>query len=77
MSYGLVICSSCRREVHQDGPNHPTGPTGRQLAKTWTHCEDKSPRCDGAVSVYPKQAQEIVGPVCCRDELGGMERSER
>lgn len=59
MSIGLVICSICYREVHQDGPNH-----------TWTHCEDKSPRCDGASSIYPKNRAEIKGKFCgCDGDL--------
>lgn len=57
MSTGIVVCSLCRREVHQDGPHH-----------TWTHCDDKSPRCVGAVSSYPSDKSEIVGPYCGVDE---------
>lgn len=55
MSSGMVICSECLREVHQDGPNH-----------TWTHCEDKTPRCEGAMSVYPLMGH-IKGKWCGRD----------
>lgn len=58
MSYGLVICSVCKREVHQDGPN-----------QTWRHCEDKTPRCAGAVSAYPQTTNEIRGKWCGRDNL--------
>lgn len=60
MSCGLVICSECRREVHQDGPD-----------QTWRHCQDKTPRCDGAVSRYPSSRAEIVGPFCGADDLDG------
>ena len=56
MSYGIVICSVCKREVHQDGPNH-----------TWTHCEDKTPRCEKAHSSYPDNVGEIVGKWCGMD----------
>ena len=59
MSYGIVICSSCLREVHQDGPNH-----------TWTHCEDKTPRCDDAASCYALM-NHIKGKWCGRDEQKG------
>ena len=53
MSTGLVICSICKREVHQDGENH-----------SWRHCEDKTLRCEGASSVYPKSKDEIMGKYC-------------
>ena len=56
MSWGLVICSKCKREVHQDGPG-----------KTWRHCEDKTPRCEGASSDYPTSQAEIVGRACYMD----------
>ncbi len=58
MSYGLVICSVCKREVHQTSP----GSNG------WTHCEDSTPRCPGAVSAYPASDEEIVGKYCGRDD---------
>ena len=57
MSFGLVICSTCKREVHQDGENH-----------TWRHCEDKSPRCEGADSVYPSDKSGIAGKFCGMDD---------
>lgn len=66
MSWGLVICSACKRVVHQDGEKiddaHPRG---------WTHCEDKSPRCVNASRDYPKSREEIVGRVCGHD--GGFQ----
>ena len=37
MSYGIVICSKCKREVHQDGSEH-----------SWRHCEDKTAICQNA-----------------------------
>ena len=57
MSYGLVVCSKCSREVHQDWPH-----------QGWRHCEDKTPRCDGASSIYPRSRADIVGRFCGRDE---------
>lgn len=54
MSTGLVICSTCKREVHQG-------------AGFWYHCEDRSPRCELASSVYPKSLDEIVGKYCGMD----------
>lgn len=61
MSYGLVICSECKREVHQDGPNN-----------TWRHCEDKTPRCLNAMSVYPESTASIKGKFCGCDDFDGM-----
>lgn len=55
MSYGLVICSKCGREVHQD------------RVRGWFHCEDNTPRCDGASAAYPGSPGEIVGKCCGRD----------
>jgi hypothetical protein len=56
MSQGIVVCSTCKHEVHQDGP-----------AAAWQHCDDGSPRCDGAQSVYPASTGEIEGKWCGRD----------
>jgi hypothetical protein len=68
VSYGLVICNQCKREVHQDGsPTLPNGPN------TWRHCEDKTPRCVGAVSIYPSARADIAGKWCGRDEMGSPE----
>lgn len=61
MSWGIAICSKCRREVHQDGPN-----------QTWTHCEDKSPRCERANSAYPKEGEKPVGRVCGADDMPAL-----
>lgn len=61
MSYGLLICSKCSREVHQDGDNH-----------TWRHCEDKSPICEGARRDYPRNASEIKGKFCGCDDFDGV-----
>lgn len=56
MSTGLVVCSTCSREIHQDGPG-----------STWLHCEDKSPRCVGASARHPQSIDEIVGKWCGAD----------
>lgn len=62
MSWGLVICNVCRREVHQDGErNIPDGPN------QWRHCEDKTPRCDGATSRYLAAGERPTGAYCERD----------
>lgn len=66
MSYGLVVCSYCNREIHQDGPDH-----------TWRHCEDKTPRCIGAAGRYPATAGEIVGTWCGADDFDGVFRNAR
>lgn len=61
------MCSLCRREVHQDGPplKPDAEPGFRQV--TWTHCEDKSPRCAGASSINPAGRENIVGRFCGAD----------
>lgn len=61
MSYGLLICSECNREVHQDGPN-----------QTWRHCETKTPMCANAMRLYPKSAADINGKFCGCDDLDGV-----
>lgn len=69
MSTGLVVCSVCNREVHQDGPpKYPDKPAGFR-EPTWTHCEDKTPMCDEAKGVYPYNKNIIVGPYCGRDDF--------
>lgn len=73
MSNGLVICSVCRREVHQArpflraGPRAAPTPDDRYPPAGWTHCEDQTPRCAGASSRYPTSRAEIVGPFCACD----------
>jgi hypothetical protein len=62
MSTGIVVCSACQREVHQDGPKDARGTT------TWTHCEDGTPRCAGATSDYPDSRAAIKGRWCGRDQ---------
>lgn len=61
MSAGLVICSVCRKEVHQDGPK-----------QTWRHCSrfhGWTSLCEQADKVYPKTREEIVGLFCQADGL--------
>ena len=58
MSSGLVICSICKREVHQEGADHG-----------WIHCQDQTPRCTLADSIYPDDYSQIVGPYCGKDDL--------
>jgi hypothetical protein len=56
MSFGLLICAKCSKEVHQiDG--------------AWVHCVDKTARCPGALSIYPKSRQQIQGEYCGRDQF--------
>lgn len=59
MSWGLVVCATCYREIHQDGD--------RNVELGWRHCEDKSPRCKNAAAVYPQSNKDIVGEWCGRD----------
>lgn len=59
MSTGMVICSICQREVHQDGD--------KSVSNGWRHCEDKSPRCAGGSSTYPKWAEDVLGFYCGMD----------
>jgi hypothetical protein len=59
MSTGIVICSTCHREVHQDGD--------RDLRNGWLHCENGLPICIGASAVYPDSVGDIAGRWCGRD----------
>lgn len=76
MSWGLVVCSVCRREVHQDGPRQHSTMNCRCPKDSgfcpagWRHCEDKTARCDGATSQYPGREKNIVGRYCGMD--GGV-----
>lgn len=63
MSAGLVMCSACHREVHQ-----------RMFTHEWYHCEDGTPRCKGATSVYATREQ-IVGRACFADDPDPPHRS--
>lgn len=48
MSYGLVVCSACRREAHAG-------------AGGWFHCNDATPLCNGASAVWPSSTEENCG----------------
>jgi hypothetical protein len=54
MSYGVLMCSKCKREIHQDGPN-----------RSWQHCPDKTPICQDADKVYVDG--NGIGVFCNRD----------
>lgn len=62
MSFGLVGCSKCRHEIHQDRDEN-----GNLF---WYHCDDKSRICEGATSLYLNR-DGIVGKACYGDELNG------
>lgn len=64
MSTGLVICSVCLREVHQDGD--------RAIRNGWRHCGRRDARgvsviCDGGIAVFPGPADRVNGPACEMD----------
>lgn len=59
MSTGMVICSRCQREVHQDGDH--------RVRKGWRHCEDGTPICDLASAAYPMSVEDVRGSYCCAD----------
>ena len=73
MSYGLVICSTCRKEVHQDGPALTSrAGVSQQPPATWRHCSrfhGWTPICEGAKAIYPASRIEIVGLFCQADGL--------
>lgn len=74
MSCGLMVCSKCKREVHQ-GCDAVFPPNG------WYHCrgtrwEADGPMCAGASPVYPERMKimkmsipVVYGPYCGLDEL--------
>lgn len=64
MSWGMCICSTCKREVHQDGPMKD----GR---RGWTHCENSTPMCDGARADYVQTLSEVKGKWCGCDGKPG------
>ena len=62
MSCGIVKCSACSREVHQNRDKYP--------GRGWYHCEDKTPICDGADVPYAEQdGSDIKGKWCGRDKM--------
>lgn len=58
MSYGIVVCSKCRREIHQSGT-----PLNQWA---WVHCEDGSEQCAGGDRDYAGYG-EPLGKWCGRD----------
>jgi len=61
MSYGLAICANCHKEVHQTGDS--------TIEKGWIHCEDNTPRCADAGSIYAEDKTQIVGNWCGADDF--------
>ena len=61
MSYGLLICSECHKEVHR----------GVTRGIRYYHCEDMSNMCTGATAIYPDKKEDIQGPYCGNDDLYG------
>ena len=62
MSTGLVICSACGREVHQNGPS--------DIRKGWRHCRfsgEQSSLCTHGEVVYPRFAEDVKGWACQMD----------
>lgn len=57
MSFGIVYCANCKREVHQDGGN-----------RSWRHCDDKTTICAGFSAEYVDNVKDIVGKWCGRDK---------
>jgi len=68
MSAGIVVCSICYHEVHQNSGG-------------WFHCDSKTPICDGARPEYPTSTAYIEGKWCGRDgedfSLGGKSSRKR
>ena len=58
MSYGVVMCGECYREVHQESD------------RTWFHCEDQTPMCAGAGRQFPRRPDELRGKWCGADSCG-------
>jgi len=66
VSYGLVICSACKREAHQS--------VSEDGDLSWVHCADKTPLCADGAAIQADSADELVGPYCGRDDLDGKFR---
>lgn len=62
MAWGIRICSTCNREVHQIGRRCKEG------KRIWEHCEDRTTVCEGAKSIAPKSKDDIQGEWCGCDE---------
>lgn len=70
MSCGLVICTKCRREIHQ----------GRRIENGklfWFHCEDKTDACEGNVGSWPSTVADIKGKWCGMDDYSGVFRRQK
>lgn len=67
MSWGMCICSTCKREVHQTGEIF----TGGIRRATWQHCDDKSEICLGARADYAQSLSEVKGKWCGSDGKPG------
>ena len=72
MSTGIVVCSVCHHEVHQNGPDiEVTGIRGDVYKKgTWTHCAGGpmtpgTPICSNAHPEYP--TERPIGMYCGAD----------
>ena len=57
MSYGIMMCGICQREIHQDDSDH-----------TWRHCMDKTRICDGASKEFAGDG-EGRGVFCGKDGM--------
>lgn len=62
MSYGVVVCSHCHREVHQA--------RDREQRLYWYHCQDRTRLCQDAQAAHAKSKSLIVGPACMADDYG-------
>jgi hypothetical protein len=69
MSWGIVACSKCRREMHQNGPVVDD-------VATWLHCEDQSPACEGG-RFCPEYEDEVRGKFCQIDGMGEQRLKKR
>ena len=55
MSTGIIICSICHRELHQ------------QSDRSWYHCEDATPECKPGQHEYAGKLSRIKGKWCGAD----------
>ena len=62
MSTGIVKCSKCSKEVHQEGEDFGYG------KHSWIHCESNRPMCEDASAEYVHKISDIVGKWCGKDE---------
>lgn len=71
MSSGLVVCSACKREVHQKRidklPPPGTERTGEKEL-VWYHCEGETIICEHATAVAPASLADVVGNYCGADD---------